>query len=83
MFELAPSSGERTYAWDKKVTLAMSCSEIANILDNPNREWSFYHDPSEYLGCCCHRLLPASETVRSSWAPYHVNFQLAVASFHL
>lgn len=47
--EMAPASGagDRTYSWDKKAALALSCIEVAGILAEPNKEHSFYHDPNK------------------------------------
>lgn len=74
-FELAPAAGERTYAWDKKVSIAMSCSEIANILENPNKEWSFYHDPSK---CVCR-----SQCTSAGHHAHHGQVQLSMHALSL
>eukprot|EP00878_Enallax_costatus_P002973 GHUV01003169.1.p1 GENE.GHUV01003169.1~~GHUV01003169.1.p1 ORF type:complete len:226 (+),score=71.75 GHUV01003169.1:359-1036(+) len=44
--EMANGSN-RTYDWSKKVGIALSCLEVANILAEPNREHNMYHDPNK------------------------------------
>jgi hypothetical protein len=37
LLELASSTGERSYGWDQKVSLAMSASELGQIFSDPGQ----------------------------------------------
>jgi len=42
--------GERSYAWDQKITFALKATELAQIVDldnNPTRTVSMFHDPNK------------------------------------
>ncbi|GBF95771.1 hypothetical protein Rsub_08207 [Raphidocelis subcapitata] len=46
LLEFAASTGERSYGWDQKVSMAMSATELGQIFSDPSQEHSFFHDPN-------------------------------------